>query len=187
MLVQLRKFSPTDRDGIVACRQSWRACKIAYRILRKNKTRVIGLARAIAGRIEKPVPMPSAWPGTQADFLRLVVAADGKTGDAAKRYHEFLSDLVKNFWSSGHESYSAALPTLKDHFLNSVTAEIRATHPGKTDAEISQALFDQTFQTALDNKRKRFDQLFENQTGWTSAARSFLAWQKTANSTEKIP
>ena len=59
---QLKKLSGADRLGILQdYRHSWRAFRSAFRIVRKNRARILRLAKAIAGRVEKPVPMPEKF------------------------------------------------------------------------------------------------------------------------------
>jgi hypothetical protein len=71
MATQLKRFSDGDRAGILTgYKCSWRACKSAFRIVTKNRARIIRLAKALAGRNTTPsVPMPATFPATFAQFL----------------------------------------------------------------------------------------------------------------------
>jgi hypothetical protein len=70
MMQQIKQFSDGDRVGILGYRDTWRSCKSAFKIVRKNKARIIRLAKALAGRNTTPsVPMPATFPATFAQFL----------------------------------------------------------------------------------------------------------------------
>ncbi len=98
MEVQINRFSASDRAGIDGCyRQSWRACKSAFAIVCRNRARIIRLARAMTGGGWQSVPMPPKFPATLADFLQLVVAADG-VAEPAERLRAFVSDGVEKYF-----------------------------------------------------------------------------------------
>jgi len=157
MLVQLKRFSPNDREGIMASyRTSWRACKTAYRIIRKDKRHVIRLAQALAaGRNATPpppppVPMPDQFPATFADFLRLVVSTDGTTDPEAK-LRAFIHDQGQNLLSQprfglGPDQLQQAVATWTEGGLEKLKAGF----------------------TSLDS--------------WQSKARAFREWSKTKKS-----
>lgn len=124
------------------------------------------------------VMLPVSFPATRADFLRLVIT----TKDAPARYERFLSDKVKTHWPGGFlQNYTAALPVRRSYFASLVNNEFRAEHPSKSDAETSQCLFDEAFQTAISGERKRFERGFENREGWEIAVRKYGVWEKSKN------
>jgi hypothetical protein len=172
VLSQVNRLSNSDRMGILSYRDTFRSCKRAFAIVRKNRARIIRLAKSMTKtETKQSAPMPLTFPATCADFLRLVIATD----DAAERYENFLSDRVKAHWAGGFlENYAAALPMRLSYFASFVNDELRAAHVGKTHGEISQQLFDKAFATALALERKRFELGFENREGWEFSARTFL-------------
>jgi hypothetical protein len=132
-----------------------------------------------SGRRRFLVMLPVLFPATRADLLRLVITAK----DAPARYEKFLSDEVKTHWAGGFlQNYAAAVPVRMSYFASLVTDEHRAAHVGKTDVEISQALFDAAFQTALAAERKRFERGFENREGWKVVVRKYGVWEKSKKS-----
>jgi hypothetical protein len=100
MMQQIKRFSEGDQSGILAYKDTWRSCKSAFQIVTKNRVRIIRLAKAIAGRIEKPVPLPESFPAPLSDFLRLVVATDG-TGEPEVRFRAYLFDRTQRSFADG--------------------------------------------------------------------------------------
>jgi len=96
VLTQIKRLSDGDRAGILGSRDNWRSCKSAFAIVCRNRARIIRLARAMTGGGQS-VPMPPQFPATLADFLKLVVAADGVT-DPDERLRAFVSDGVKKYF-----------------------------------------------------------------------------------------
>jgi hypothetical protein len=91
---QLKKLSGADRLGILQdYRHSWRAFRSAFRIVRKNRARILRLAKAIAGRVEKPVPMPEKFPATLAEFLERIINGN----DAETKLRAFIHDGAEKF------------------------------------------------------------------------------------------
>ena len=107
MMQQIKQFSDGDRVGILGYRDTWRSCKSAFNIVRKHKARIIRLARAMTGGGGQSVPMPPQFPATLADFLQLVVAADG-VADPAERLRAFVSDGVKKFFAEKNLALDSA-------------------------------------------------------------------------------
>jgi hypothetical protein len=100
MMQQIKRFSEGDQSGILGYRDTWRSCKSAFQIVTKNRGRIVRLAKAIAGRIEKPVPLPESFPAPLSDFLRLVVATDG-TGEPEVRFRAYLFDRTQRSFADG--------------------------------------------------------------------------------------
>jgi hypothetical protein len=97
VLTQIRRLSDGDRAGILGSRDNWRSCKSAFAIVCRNRARIIRLARAMTGGGGQSVPMPPQFPATFADFLKLVVAADG-AADPDERLRAFISDRVEKYF-----------------------------------------------------------------------------------------
>ncbi len=101
MMVQIKEFSPTDRQGILACyKQAWRACSTSFRIIKKNKRRIVRLAKVLtAGRQPAPAvaaPMPGQFPAGLDMFLKLVVTGD----DAETKFREFITAQTELFFTA---------------------------------------------------------------------------------------
>lgn len=91
---QLKQLSDTDRLGILGdYKHSWRACRSAFRIIRKNHARIIRLAKAIAGGPEKPEPMPPAFPATLADFMERIIGGT----EPETKLRAFIHDAGERF------------------------------------------------------------------------------------------
>jgi hypothetical protein len=97
MLQQIARLSDGDRRGILGYRDSWRSCKSAFAIVRKNRVRIIRLAKAMTGATEKTaVPMPDNFPATLADFVRLVA------GDDEQKFRSFVRADAEAFIAGLH-------------------------------------------------------------------------------------
>jgi hypothetical protein len=133
-MVQIKLFSEGDRAGILGYRDTWRACKSAFSIVRKNRPQIIRLAKALAAvRVEKPVPMPEAFPASYADFLHLVVAADG-IADPEAQLRAYLYGLAEKFlaqpqFALGREQHRQAVESW-------TTAQLAKFQTGFTNAEL---------------------------------------------------
>jgi hypothetical protein len=94
MMQQIARLSDGDRSGIIGYRDSWRSCKSAFAIVRKNRARILRLARAMTGaHAEKAVPLPEKFPATLADFLQRIV---GGTEPEAT-FRAFIRGGMENF------------------------------------------------------------------------------------------
>lgn len=157
MMVQLKKFSPTDRLGILAdYRRSWRACRSAFRIVRKNRARIIRLAKNIGGRIEKLEPMPEKFPAPLSDFIRLVVAGDGTT-DPDEKFRALIQAQAKIYFAESQLQFDTPEQE-QDGIAQWSAARLAKWQQGFADADT-----------------------------WQNMARAFRAWTKAKNSTEQIP
>jgi len=106
MTQQIARLSDGDRSGIIGYRDSWRSCKSAFAIVRKNRARIIRLARAMTGaHAEKAVPLPEKFPATLADFLQRIVAADGVAEPEAK-FRAFVRSRMEKFFAEGQFALS---------------------------------------------------------------------------------
>lgn len=152
---QLERLSDTDRLGILGdYRHSWRACRSAFRIVRKHRARIIRLAKAIGGRVEKPVPMPEKFPAALADFNAIIIGGS----DAETKLRAFIHDQGEKWLS---QPQFALGPELLRQHVDSYTT-------GRMDRLKSAG--------------------FPGPDEWTSMARTFKAWTKTAKiQTDQIP
>ena len=106
LLTQIKRLSESDRTAILRNRDTWRSCKSAFTIVCRHRARIIRLARAMTGGGQS-VPMPPQFPAKLADFLRLVVAADGVT-DPTERLRAFVSDGVEKFFAEQNLALNVA-------------------------------------------------------------------------------
>jgi len=92
---QVGRFSDTDRRGILGYRDTWRSCKSAFQVVTRNKSRIVRLAKAIAGQTEKPLPLPDHFPATLADFMRLVIGGS----DPEIKFKAFVTAQTELFFA----------------------------------------------------------------------------------------
>jgi hypothetical protein len=188
-IAMCQTMTPSDRSMIFGYEAPWRSFKAAYRILSRKRWKLARLAQLKASsamrepRNEPTIPTPGQFPASRADFLRLVVA-EGHTGDPAERYDEFINHRVRAFWfwsSRGAGDFNTDAPLLKERLHKSIGHEHRQTHPGKSDEEIAQVLFDDAFRAVSAKDRERFEQGFQTQIGWVMAAREYRKWAEAAS------
>ncbi len=99
IMQQIRRLSDGDRAGILGCRDTWRSCKSAFRIVRSNQARIVRLAKAMTGaRRERAVSSPDKFPATFADFLQRIVAAGGVT-DPEEKFRTFVRSGIEKFFA----------------------------------------------------------------------------------------
>ncbi len=100
MMHQLQRLSDTDRAGILGChRNRWRAFKSAFNIVRKNRPRIMRLAKAMTGERKEPsMPMPAKFPVAFTEFLERIVAADG-AANPEEKLRSFVSDQTAKFFA----------------------------------------------------------------------------------------
>jgi hypothetical protein len=84
-----------DRAGILGYKDTWRSCKSAFRLVTKNRPRILRLAKHIAGNVEKPVPMPATFPATLADFLQLIITGT----EPEARLHAYVHAQTEKFFA----------------------------------------------------------------------------------------
>jgi hypothetical protein len=185
MATQLKRFSEGDRAGILAgYKNSWRACKSAYRITKRNKARIVRLAMAMtAGRKATPsMPLPEKFPATHADFVRLICASDETS------FERFIVSKAQSHLAGGAaENFESAKQSMTAHFLGTVTDELRARHASKPDAEIAEIMFAENFASITNLQRTIYGGGFPDADSWLAAARDFKAWQASVNALVATP
>ena len=158
MEVQIHHFSASDRAGIDGCyRQSWRACKTAFRIVTKNKARVRRLAQAITdGRKTPSMPLPEKFPASHADLVRVVC------GNDAASFERFITGRAAMHLTNGTSNLDDARLALGTSF-------------------------DGAFAMSLNLQRSIYAGDFKTEADWLAAARDFKAWETSVkNSTDQM-
>jgi hypothetical protein len=130
MTQQIARLSDGDRSGIIGYRDSWRSCKSAFAIVRKNRARIIRLARAMTGaHAEKAVPLPEKFPATLAEFLQRIVGGS----DAAEKFRAFVFDQSAKSFAASQFALDAAQQ--KDATEKWTAARLEKFRAGFTSAD----------------------------------------------------
>ena len=164
-----QEMSQSDRLAVRSYKRPFLSFKAAYRILRGKKAKLAALANVQPpAPPAAPVPLPSQWPASRDDFLRLVVAQNGDAS-GAECYGEFFKSRVVKCWANTcGGDFAAAVEGVKSNWHRSA--------PSKTDAEI-QAEFDATFAEAVAGDKRWFEQAcFQNEESWREQVRQFRKW-----------
>jgi hypothetical protein len=184
---QRHRLSDADQRGIISYADTLRACKSAFAIVTKNRARIVRLAKALAESKTKSireadekkwagVPRPASFPASHADFIRLVC------GGSAERFEKFITSKALSILDEGAANLEAAKKSMADKktFLGQVADEARAKHPGKSDAEIADILFDENFAGIVKGQRDNYAN-FASPDSWLAAARHFQQWASEEN------
>jgi hypothetical protein len=169
-------FSLTDQILIFGYANPWLSFKTAYRILKKEKSKLLRVAKSYQLNFKSVpalpgIPSPEKFPATHADFIRLVC------DNTPERFERFItSRAIAQLTSGAGVNLTDVKTSMLKTFLGQVTDEKRARHAGKTDAEIAVVLFDENFNGILNLQRRIYDGDFPNADSWFALARDFLNW-----------
>lgn len=169
-------FSFADQCLIYAYKKHWLSFKAAYRILKKEKSKLLRVAKNYqlnfkSESIRPGIPSPEKLPATHADFIRLIC------GNDEKHFDQFIASraLAQLTGGAGGNLTDVKASMLKT-FLGQITDEKRARHVCKTDAEIADVLFDENFASILNLQRRIYGGDFPDADSWFALARDFLNW-----------
>jgi hypothetical protein len=157
VMQQINRLSDGDRCGIRGYKDPWRACRSAFAVVRKNRARIVRLAKCLAATIANAdrqadeqkwagVPRPPLFPASHADFIRLV------SGDDAERFEQFL------------------LSRAARHLTNNRTMDIEDAKAGLG------AAFDDAFAISMNLQRQLYAGDFPDADGWLRTAKDFQQW-----------
>jgi hypothetical protein len=169
-------FSLTDQILIFGYSNHWLSFKAAYRILKKEKSKLLRVAKSYQINFQSVpalpgIPSPETFPATHADFIRVVC------DNTPERFEQFITSRAIAHLAVGvNENFEDIKASMLKAFLGQITDEKRARHAGKTDAEIADALFDENFNGILNLQRRIYGGDFPDADSWFTLARDFLNW-----------
>jgi len=169
-------FSYADQCLIYAYKKHWLSFKAAYRILKKEKSKLLRVAKNHqinfkSEAVRPGIPSPEKLPATHADFIHLVC------DNTPERFERFIVSRALAQLTGGVDVNLTDVKTsMLKTFLGQVTDEKRARHAGKTDAEIADVLFDENFNGILNLQRRIYGGDFPDADSWFALARDFLNW-----------